>query len=339
MSFDLIKYILLISYAFGGFLIAYYIHNKKKTGAPLVCPLRAKCHVVIHSEYSKFLNIPIEWMGMGYYLMLALAYLLLFLFPSLGHPTVFFALVFMTTCAFTFSLYLTCVQIFAIKQFCSWCLLSALLCFMIFSVTAVSPPMGIDIVLSFHYQFLLALHVTGIIFGVGGATITAIFFFKFLKDSKIDLFESDILSTLTEVMWVGTVVTIISQIGLFLPQREILLHSSAFLLTVTGILFVLINMIFATVYIASRIKTFSLVQSPEGSSPTTLSIRRIIFVSGSLSLVSWYVILFLNVLDDLVTPFTFSTLLLGYILLLFITGMAALVLERLFSKGIKLVSM
>jgi len=338
MSFDVIKYILLIAYSFGGFLIAFYIHNKKKTGAPLVCPLRAKCHVVIHSEYSKFLNIPIEWMGMGYYLLLGLSYVLLLLFPALGHPTVFFVLVFMTACAFAFSLYLTSVQIFAIKQFCSWCLLSALLCFMIFSVTLVSPPMGIDIVMSFHFQFLLALHLVGIVLGLGGATLTDLFFFKFLKDFKVEAQEAEILNTFSQVIWIGIAILIITGLGLYLPQRDILNHSNPFMLKMTIVSVIFINGILLNTFIAPRTKNFSFVKILETDIITPVHIRQAAFALGAVSVSSWYTTLFLATMKKYLVGFEYWLLLALYLIIVLCAVIGSQILEKLMARGVKLIS-
>jgi len=135
-------YTIIIFLAFCGFLIANYIrHHKKNVQEALVCPLKANCDTVIHSDYSKFLGIPVEILGMVYYGLLALSYALITVFPVLGVPLVVSGLLSATFCAFMFSIYLTFLQAFAIKNWCTWCLISAAICATIFAVDAYTSPL------------------------------------------------------------------------------------------------------------------------------------------------------------------------------------------------------
>lgn len=134
------SYILIIFLAFGGFSIAAYInHHKKNIKEALVCPLKANCDTVIHSDYSKFLGIPVEILGMIYYGLIAVNYGLIVAFPGL--ETLASTLLVMTLCAFVFSIYLTLIQAFAIKNWCTWCLISASICVAIFSIASVHSPL------------------------------------------------------------------------------------------------------------------------------------------------------------------------------------------------------
>src|SRR3989344_4608754 len=122
-------YTIIIFLAFIGFLIATYIrHHKKNVKEALICPLKANCDTVIHSDYSRFLGIPLEVLGMIYYGLLALSYGLLIVFPSFGIPLIVSGLMVASICAFLFSIYLTIVQAFVIKNWCTWCIISATIC-------------------------------------------------------------------------------------------------------------------------------------------------------------------------------------------------------------------
>ena len=135
-------YTLIIFLAFGGFLIATYIrHHKKNVKEALVCPLKANCDTVIHSDYSKFLGIPLEILGMVYYGVLAISYGLIVIFPGFGTPLVASGLMFASVCAFAFSIYLTLLQAFVLKNWCTWCIISACICASIFALDAVNSPL------------------------------------------------------------------------------------------------------------------------------------------------------------------------------------------------------
>ena len=129
-------YIIIIFLAFGGFLIAIYIrHHKKNIKEALVCPFKANCDTVIHSDYSKFLGMPVEVLGMLYYGLVALSYGAFIIFPKLANDFSIFLIHFASISAFVFSIYLTLVQAFALKNWCTWCLISATISASIFFIS------------------------------------------------------------------------------------------------------------------------------------------------------------------------------------------------------------
>ncbi|MEI6659881.1 MAG: vitamin K epoxide reductase family protein [bacterium] len=112
-----------------GFLLAYYIRAKKKSKKKLVCPKNPKidCDTVIHSDYSRILGIPIEILGMLYYVLTGFAHSAeIAAYPTLLYPPALFFGV--SLCAVLFSVYLIAVQAFAIRHWCLWCLGSAMIC-------------------------------------------------------------------------------------------------------------------------------------------------------------------------------------------------------------------
>src|SRR3989338_6852915 len=134
-------YVIIIFLGFGGFLIASYIrHHKKNVKEALVCPLKANCDSVIHSDYSRFMGMPVENLGMVYYVLIAVGYGLLIIFPSLELPIIASGLMFASICAFVFSIYLTLIQAFALKNWCTWCLISATIWATIFALAAYDSP-------------------------------------------------------------------------------------------------------------------------------------------------------------------------------------------------------
>ncbi len=126
---------LIILCALTGFSIALYIHFKKKEPKPLICPIGHSCDPVVRSDYSRFMCIPVEWLGILYYFLVLLAYFLLALHPALHTEAVQVFLLVVSGLAFLFSAYLTGVQAFILKEWCSWCLFSATLCAIIFFTT------------------------------------------------------------------------------------------------------------------------------------------------------------------------------------------------------------
>jgi len=119
-------------YALLGLSIAVYVHLKKQKGEKLACILKAKCDVVVHSKYATFLGIPVEYFGMAYFGLVFFYYLILDKFAFFTLPIIVAGMFFMTVIAFCFSVYLLLVQLVALRQFCSWCLLVGLISAFIF---------------------------------------------------------------------------------------------------------------------------------------------------------------------------------------------------------------
>jgi len=126
-------HLLIIIVALGGWSIAFHIRRKKNRTEKLVCPLNSNCETVVHSRYSTFLGLPLEWWGLGYYSLIALAHLaLLFSSPAPAILILPMLVLWLTVFAFLFSFYLTYVQAAKLHEWCAWCLISALFCSIIF---------------------------------------------------------------------------------------------------------------------------------------------------------------------------------------------------------------
>lgn len=121
---EIIGRLIILILASIGFGIASYIRGKKHKEAPLVCPLEGSCETVVHSEYSKFLGIPLELWGMAYYGSLSLFYAISFILPGIPENISYIVLG-ISALAFLFSLYLTFIQAVIIHHWCTWCLFSA----------------------------------------------------------------------------------------------------------------------------------------------------------------------------------------------------------------------
>lgn len=128
--------VILVALGTIGFFLARFIKNKKKEKKRLVCPLRSDCTTVIHSSYSRFAGLPVERIGMWYYSIVVLFYLTI-IFNLPGAELAYDIAIWISSIAFAFSIYLVLVQIFKLKQFCFWCLCSAVICLVIFLGTLV----------------------------------------------------------------------------------------------------------------------------------------------------------------------------------------------------------
>ncbi len=130
-----IRFVLFTLGAFGFWVARHIYIHKRSEEKPLVCMVGFDCHSVVHSDYSKFLGIHVEVLGMLYYGAVTLFYaFLLFIANTLPVKLTDFMILLSFT-AFLFSAYLISIQQFVIKKWCSWCLVSAFVSTVIFIVT------------------------------------------------------------------------------------------------------------------------------------------------------------------------------------------------------------
>ncbi|PIR87041.1 MAG: hypothetical protein COU11_02310 [Candidatus Harrisonbacteria bacterium CG10_big_fil_rev_8_21_14_0_10_49_15] len=317
--------------AFGGFLIAAYIyhtkHNKRET---LVCPIGHSCDPVVHSKYSRFLGIPVELIGMLYYALVAIAYGLLLAYPMDVTMLGRFFLVAVTTGAMFFSIYLTFIQAFNLREFCSWCLASAGLCTIIFLSTIFSLESGLILFLAESHSLLIILHTIGFAVGVGAATATDIFFFKFLKDFRISEQEAGTLHTLSQIIWAALGLVALSGLGLFWPEASTLLATDKFLVKVLVVGVIIVNGALLNLLVAPRLVNISFGVKHEHMRGELHRIRKLAFALGAISMVSWYTALILGSLHDL--QFGFAQILGTYLVVLAVAIAGSQVVEAAVAK-------
>jgi len=105
-----------------GIGISLYLTYTKLTFSPIICKF-GDCDLVQRSEYANFFGIPIAFLGVFYYLILAV----LIWYKDLDIKYTKFidkALVFWVIWGVIFSTYLTYLEIYVIKAICMWCIFS-----------------------------------------------------------------------------------------------------------------------------------------------------------------------------------------------------------------------
>lgn len=319
-------YLLIISAALAGTALAAYIYRKKRTHKVLVCPLKADCESVVHSEYATFFGIPVELLGMAYYSLIAVSYAVIAAAPAVAASPLVFGLLAITSAAFLFSLYLTFIQAFAIKQWCSWCLLSAGLCTLIFILVASNSALGLLPLLAHNRPILVAIHLLGLAIGLGGATTTDVLFFRFLRDWRISHHEADVMRVLSQIIWFALSILVMSGLGLYLPQAAALHQSAKFLVKVIVVGVIILNGAFLNLVISPRLVTLFFGHDNMADGISLRRLRRLAFALGGISATSWYSAFILGLLPA--SPLPFWGLLAVYILLLGAAVTAGQLLER-----------
>lgn len=284
----MISYLAIIFLSFAGFLLSYYLHHKKKKPEPMVCPLHGQCKEVITSEYSTFLGLENTMLGMAYYLALAIAYAFAIIMPD-TIPSYFGVILFSSTLiAFLFSVYLTAVQVVSLHQFCGWCLTSAAICTLIFGFALGS---SVDLIVSFlaaHKQIIAIAHVFFMALGLGVATITDLSFFKFLKDLRISKEEADTLSLYSQVIWFALAFVVVTGVALFIPDSDRLLLSSKFIAKMIIVSIIILNGVVLNLFVAPKMIHITFAEKHDHKKGELHKIRRVAFMAGPISIISWY---------------------------------------------------
>lgn len=281
-----ILHILIIFYSFEGFLLSLYLFLKKRSDEKIGCLFGGSCDEVIRSKYSRFLGIPVEALGLIYYLLTCVTNIILLLFPSFATSTASFILYSSSISAVFFSLYLTFIQTFTLRKFCTWCLASAFLCAIILATFIATSDFDFIPLLIIHHNAIVFFHIIGTIIGFGGAIVSDFMFFKFLKDFKISQFGSEVLDSMHEIIWFGVGIIVLSGIGLYLPDAENLLASPIFKMKMLVVGIIILNGALLTFVISPKLSTISF---EDGKNPIQRSrlFRRLAFALGAVSSVSW----------------------------------------------------
>jgi uncharacterized membrane protein len=120
-----------------GLLDAGYLSYSKLNSLNLYCSAAVgDCNSVNSSQWSYLFGIPVAYLGFIAYA--AILFLLIFGKKiKLLAPHVDFLFFFITLIGFLFSGYLTFIEATVLHTFCQWCLLSALMITILFSISVI----------------------------------------------------------------------------------------------------------------------------------------------------------------------------------------------------------
>lgn len=147
------------------------------------------------------------------------------------------------------------------------------------------------------YQTLMALHLLGVVVGLGGAFASDALFLGSVRDGKISSREFVFLKRGGAVVWVGLLVLFLSGGGLFFLNPSYYLESPVFLMKMTAIFVLVLN---GVVFHSVHIPWLSRYQDhPLSAAPDFERRRNWLLASGGLSFASWLTAFLLAASDNL----------------------------------------
>jgi uncharacterized membrane protein len=321
--------IILIILGLAGLSVAAYIRHTKLYKEKLVCPIGFDCNAVVRSDYGRFFGIPVENLGMAYYIFVAITYFIA-IFAPLSPGLIFFVSI-LSVGACLFSLYLTAIQAFALRQWCSWCLVSAGLSTGIFVVITFFSDYNFVSLLAEYKNLIVIFHALAAALGVGAATVADILFFRFLRDLRISEEEAGILQTLSQTIWLALGLLILSGLGLFLPESQNLLAEPKFLAKMLIVGVIIINGLLLNIIVSPKLVHISFGEMHSHHAGELRRLRRAAFAFGAVSIVSWYSAFILGSLRDL--PYTFWQITIVYLVVLLGAVAFSQYYEHVFARG------
>jgi hypothetical protein len=165
------------------------------------------------------------------------------------------------------------------------------------------------------------LHVIAVVFGMGSALVSDILFSFFAKDKKLNPTEISTLTILKKIVFYSLILIFISGIAIFLSNIEKYTHSTKFMAKMTILFVLLINgyVLNKAVWPHLLGKKFFIIKKER-------NMRRIAFVCGAVSVISWLAVCALGVLDKL--SFSYFFIVSIYLTIILIGIVTSLIVEK-----------
>jgi len=279
-----------------GFLIASFIRGKVTKKDSLVCPLNSDCDAVVHSRHNKFLRVPVTTWGMIYYGIIFVGYVLLLGVPPLAFPGITFLLLIASIIAFVFSLYLVAVQGYVLRQWCTWCLVSAAVSTLILVLAFLRLESLVFVLLAYFRILIFMAYFFGVMMGVGGSIIYTVLFFKFLRDLKLSSAERETLTIIANVVIVGLGIVLVAGLGLYVPMAGFYAVNAEFMVAaIIGAVLVIQTIMVKTDVVHQLSDLYDNDIVPSDSKHAYL--RKQSYALGAVGLVSWIALGLVSVIN------------------------------------------
>ncbi len=166
---------------------------------------------------------------------------------------------------------------------------------------------------SLHSIFII-VHLFGVVLGAGGAFISDGIFFTSLKDKIISKDEFRIIRTASNFIWGGLLLLVISGVGLFTQNVEVLSSSEKFISKMTVVVIIILNGIIFHFFHLPFLKRNLEKKLASKANPSSEKLIPFVLTSGVISIVSWASAVILGALRSF--SYSYTTFLSVYVLII-----------------------
>ena len=287
-------------------------------------------HPVAQIKSVLFLEVPLEKIIMGYFIITALVYSSMLVFgftlPELDLALLLFSGI------ITLLLIYNLVTVFFIADWFSWRVFLFLILSCIISALMMIRPEVIGIsLLQDAMPYTVTVHLLGLVLGLGGALILDVMIFHFLNNFKISTREAVIMHLLSQMIVLGLILLFVSGVAITFTDLDGYLENPRFLMKMTVVGIIALNGAVLNLYVAPQMELISLREEDRESNQKLV---RVSFIVGAISAISWLTAFFLAMLEILET-FSYIALLLAYLLLLAIAVSGGLITKYRYEESAK----
>jgi hypothetical protein len=176
--------------------------------------------------------------------------------------------------------------------------------------------------------YIVTVHLFGLVLGLGGAVVLDVMIFHFLNNFTISNREAVIMHLISQMIILGLILLIVSGAALTLTDPQGYFENPRFLMKMTAVGVVTINGILLNLFVVPRMEQISF-QQRESERPDGLISGA--FVAGAVSMVSWFSVFILAMINPL-ESFSYLTLLIAYLVLLGMTIGGGLFTKFLYTR-------
>jgi uncharacterized membrane protein len=174
-----------------------------------------------------------------------------------------------------------------------------------------------------QYKIIFVIiHVLAVVVGMGSAIVADLLFNFYAKDKSLNNTEIKTLNILSNIVWVSLSFVILSGVGLFLSDITKYIHSSKFISKMLVMVILLLNGLFIHKFIAPHFKDKGLLKFKNKR-----VVRQFAFISGAISIISWFVLCILGLLKSI--PLNFIEFMFYYLIVIFCAMLVALFIEKI----------
>jgi len=302
----------LLVFALSGAAIVFYVlmkRQKKEKKEPPYDP--HKDDPIVHIRNKHFLEIPVEKILLGYFILVLLTYVTRLFFGD-WLPEIDLAVLYLSGLVFFIAIYKMVMSVSVVNKFSPWLMFSLILSLVIFIFTFWNVSENFTELLSNTREYHLAAHLIGLCMGLGGTFVIDIMFSHFMRKYTISKRESVIMHLVSQMIILGLFLLLLSGAALVLIDINAFLNNPRFIMKMIAVFVVMINGAALNLYLTPQMKKISLKEEDRGRYE---KLTKISFVLGAISIVSWVSAFLLAMLKELF-DMPLTTLLTGYVALL-----------------------